>query len=281
MSFCLENIALNRFGEVPADQSDFAVKAIMHEVGHIVGMNPELLKFFRDPKTGRPLTPRPFQLSEEECVSGPSQNVLKPACNTLQLRRDANGVKYYEIVTPTVVQVVRNHFDCQIMTGARLENQPGSPSNCFGSNWDQRLFLMEVMASPIQVTDFFLSPITLAVLEDSGWYIANYTSEFVKINPFGHGAGCDFVTKRCLTDHGLTIPSYSEGFFCNKPLLYTTLGTLDGHYGCDASHRSKAWCDLVDYGTTFFSKFNSPPPDSFQYFANPVRNSLTIMKLNF
>ena len=239
-------------------------------------MNTELLKFFRDPKTGDPLTPRPFLLTEEVCVNGPKLNVYKPSCNTLKLRNDTDGMEYYEIVTPTVLQVVRNQFDCQFMTGARIENQPGVESNCFGSNWDQRLFLMEAMATPPPVTEFILSPLTLALLEDSGWYKANYGSEFVKINPFGHGAGCDFVSKKCLIDKGLTIPSYSKGYFCNDQLKLNRLGLLDGKFGCDASHRSKSMCDLVDYGSDYFAQFAFPPKDKFQYFEDPVRISYVI-----
>ena len=195
----------------------------MHEIGHILGMNVELMKFFRDPQ-GIPLTPRPFEKSEELCVNGERREEYKPACNTLEMEMNQNGVVHYEVVLPTVKQVVRNQFDCAFLQGARLENQPRSDMSCFGDNWDQRLYLMEAMSSPALNTDFYFSPLTLAIMEDSGWYKANYTSEYVKINPFGHGAGCDFVLKDCITENGASIPDYAEGFFCNKQLKYTELG---------------------------------------------------------
>ena len=42
----------------------------------------------------------------------------------------------YEIKTPNVIQVIRNHFDCQILTGARLTHMDTS-SSCFGSYWNE------------------------------------------------------------------------------------------------------------------------------------------------
>ena len=47
-----------------------------------------------------------------------------------------NDAIAYEITTPTVIQVIRNHFDCQILTGARLSHIETS-SSCFGSYWNE------------------------------------------------------------------------------------------------------------------------------------------------
>ena len=41
------------------------------------------------------------------------------------------GIPYYEIVTPTVAQVARNHYNCERMIGMRLENQPTSNGKLF------------------------------------------------------------------------------------------------------------------------------------------------------
>jgi len=223
LSFCLENIQVNFEGKVPESQIIQAKHMIVHELGHILGIHVELFKFFRD-SFGNPLTQRPFNLTMAECVDGERRPVIMPSCSTLRLHKEITGLAYYEVVTPTVRQVVRNHFDCQVLRGARLENQPKSKMNCFGTNWDQRLFLMEAMSSPALATDFYLSPLSLALLEDSGWYHVNYTSHHVKTNPFGHGAGCDFVVKPCLLERGLTVPRYSKNYFCNDPLKFTSLG---------------------------------------------------------
>jgi hypothetical protein len=61
-----------------------------------------------------------------------------------------------------------------------------------------------------------ISPLTLALLEDSGWYKGNYSA--TEISPFGHAAGCPFVEEDCIVDGG-DVPSYSKGFFCNELLV--------------------------------------------------------------
>jgi len=47
--------------------ADMSLLAI-HEVGHALGFTVNLLKYFRDPETGEPMTPRPFQPSAVTCV---------------------------------------------------------------------------------------------------------------------------------------------------------------------------------------------------------------------
>merc|ERR1712157_356046 len=97
----------------------------------------------------------------------------------------------------TVIQVVRNHFDCQVLTGARLNHYDNSVS-CFGSFWDERYFFGEDWTpSDIHVEGFFrFSSLTLALLEDSSWYKANFKN--ARTNSFGHGAGCGFILDTCL-----------------------------------------------------------------------------------
>lgn len=77
-----------------------------------------------------------------------------------------------------------------------------------------------------------ISPLTLALLEDSSWYVANYTisSEI----PFGRGSGCEFARGGCADNEKV-----SKGFHC------TDIGTL----GCDPSHSFKAKCDFLDTST--------------------------------
>ena len=117
-----------------------------------------------------------------------------------------------------------------------------------------------------------ITPFTIAVLEDSGWYKV----KFAKTNNmvFGFGAGCGFVTSKCI-DEG-EIPSYSNGHFCTDIIPFTIGGMpnpLTTQYGCDIDHRNKAVCDLVDYSEPpTSSSGQDPPPTQFQYFSSPVRN---------
>ena len=50
----------------------------------------------------------------------------RPSLSTMRMGKWDPGIPYYEIVTPTVAQVARNHYNCDRMVGMRLENQPTS-----------------------------------------------------------------------------------------------------------------------------------------------------------
>ena len=107
-----------------------------------------------------------------------------------------------------------------------------------------------------------MSSVTLALLEDTGWYIGNYS--IATKSTFGHGAGCDFVNDPCIVNGG-EVPSSSRGFFCNS------LSSLNSQsVQCTPTHKSLGYCDLFDLeeeniDQTFF------PPAKFQYFNQDVR----------
>lgn len=94
------------------------------------------------------------------------------------------------------------------------------------------------MAAKGQVTA--ISPLTLALLEDSSWYLANYTvsSEI----SFGRGAGCQFAHGSCELDDngGLQVNAHGRGFHCAEM----------GKMGCDITHTSKARCDALAGGVS-------------------------------
>jgi len=56
--------------------------------------------------------------------------------------------------------------------GMPLENTPTSMCSPISSHWEQRVFVNEVMVASESVTaGAHLSAVTLALLEDSGWYL--------------------------------------------------------------------------------------------------------------
>ena len=79
---------------------------------------------------------------------------------------------------------------------------------------------------------FSLSPLTLALLEDSSWYKADFSK--ATSSSFGHGAGCGFVEGKCLVEG--EVPTYSKGFFCNSESEGESIG-------CDYTHAMKAFCN--------------------------------------
>ena len=81
-----------------------------------------------------------------------------------------------------------------------------------------------------------ISPLTLALLEDSSWYTANYKNS--SETAFGRGAGCGFARSGgCLFDETSSeLDIDSSAFHC----------TEIGEMGCDTSHSYKAKCDFLD-----------------------------------
>lgn len=153
----------------------------------------------------------------------------------------------------------------------------------------------------------------LAILEDSGFYRANYSETFTEISPFGHGAGCDFIQKACSEESSNTT---TRGFFCDDTMRiyqnneeeqqnderklsqeqiqyynqkqkdnllekdkqnphHRRLQQSELAYTCDFSHRYKAGCDLADYGTVL--------PEYMQYFplTNPSVGTFVIHEADF
>lgn len=111
-----------------------------------------------------------------------------------------------KMVTPRVEAAAQLYFGCDTLQGAELENQvrcsssssrvwqlcplagvgshtsrlgvvlsepfpqPTTPCVAYGSHWEQRLFMDSVMSSTMGHNPK-LNPITLAMFEDSGWYL--------------------------------------------------------------------------------------------------------------
>mmetsp|Transcript_17574 Transcript_17574/g.31773 ORF Transcript_17574/g.31773 Transcript_17574/m.31773 type:complete len:345 (+) Transcript_17574:784-1818(+) len=258
-----------------------------HELTHVLGMNSNDVPFFYSHATKKPRTPRdqwnrPPISQNVPCVDGTIKNDVTTASeNTLKKVTTANGQITYEIVTETVANVVRNQFNCQRLTGGRLENQPTAANDCFGSHWDhvswinieslsllsqvfavadlyltftqfylhpQRLFNNEFMAAVNTGSTQYISALTLAFLEDSGWYRPNYA--VAQNSPFGLGAGCEFVEDQCIQNG--TVPEWAEGTFCSSA----------ASVGCTSDKHLVAYCDI--------SQWDEHLPAAYQYFEDPV-----------
>ena len=242
------------------------ITVAIHELAHILGMDSHLFKFFRDGTTGEPLTRRPFTRRTVRCVDGISRLMFFASDKVLQWNSTSEGMYYFDMVTPHVAAVARNQFDCPLLKGARLENQRVR-GNCVGTHWDERLFLTELMGQVYSGEVDVLSPLTLAFMEDTGWYQVNYRN--VTLSPFGRGLGCDFVNQPCIVND--TVPSYADHAFCDKPITFVgetisdqTLNSLT----CDPSHTAFTFCDLFD-ARQVPTDFVTLPDNPFHYFTDP------------
>ena len=161
---------------------------------------------------------------------------------TLNLVTESDSVYY--IISPKALSKARQHFNCASISGIPLENQGGQGS--MGSHWEARYMLGDYMIST-NYSDTVLSDITLALLEDFGFYKVNYYSG--GLFKFGKNKGCDFFNEKCINRNG---PISEE--FCispNQPM-------------CTASRTNKGSCVINDYNLSDISI-----PEEYQYFDNP------------
>jgi hypothetical protein len=175
MIICTDGINLN--SEASKAQ---ALDTVTHEFAHMLGLNSDLFPYFMDPLTGTKRTPNKTPQSVL-CVDGIVRKVVLPASNTVKLKTNSQGVRFAEIVTPTVKNIVRSHFNCMNATGARLENQLLSEDDCFGSHWEARIFESEIMAAVTTGIKRFLTPLTLAYFEDT---VCIFIAEMLHLDAF-------------------------------------------------------------------------------------------------
>mmetsp|Transcript_5939 Transcript_5939/g.9113 ORF Transcript_5939/g.9113 Transcript_5939/m.9113 type:complete len:695 (+) Transcript_5939:173-2257(+) len=184
----------------------------VHEIMHTLGFSSTSYASFRSRQTG---------------LKWGYDNVV---------RKNSRG--RMEIVTPRVLEAVRVHFGCDSLTGAELENQGGFGT--LGSHWEKRLFMNELMTASSTLNPIY-SRVTLALFEDSGWYLPDY--RYAQPLEWGAGAGCSFVEDKCIVNGHSKDPK----FFCDAPAAMQ----------CTFDRVAKGYCSITQQP-------NIPPED--QYF---------------
>ena len=222
------------------DPANFEVQVLtaVHEVAHILGFSADSWQYFRK-QDGLPYNTRdafgePVVTNSFTCptTNGGIQDVAVPAVLDISTER---GGLVHKIKTPTVLQVVRDYFDCATLAGVELENQPTTSGACFGSHLENRLFADDAMVA-VDVDDGtgqlpFKSQLMLAILHDSGWYRAEFSATGVSTPRFGRGAGCAFTTDKCVSSSGSALHP-----FC-----------ADSADGCSADYTHTALCAKETY----------------------------------
>ena len=142
-----------------------------------------------------------------------------------------------KIVTSAgALAAARDHFDCQSLTGAEIEDEGGSGTA--GSHWERRTHYDDVMAG-IVGPDMFISAVTLGLLADLGFYAVDYTAAERPL--WMRDAGCGVHASVCNTASG-----GMGRYFCD-PTPSPSLAT------CDANFRSVGVCT----GATYSSALNA------------------------
>lgn len=225
---------------------------VKHEIIHALGFSAGLFALYYD-DNGEPLTPRYMNglpiFNESLGVYQWSEKVVR----TVTRNWDVRGSKMVQhkvvvLVTPRVTEEVRNHFDCPILEGMELENQGGVGTEL--NHWEKRLLENEAMTGSHTQNRVF-SRITLALMEDTGWYRANYS--MAQRLDWGRGKGCDFAMKSCK----FWIDQQSRKKKSVSPFCHTLRGN-PLKLTCRQDQRAVAICNL--------QRFPKSLPQEYQYF---------------
>jgi hypothetical protein len=238
------------------------LKTTIHELAHVLGFISFLYTFFRD-ENGNPLTERDSKgfplLQTRQCLNGTTVRGFYPSEQTVQVKQLPDGRYEHYLITSRVKTIAQNHFGCDTLPGGRLDEFDG---DCVGSHWHERHWYNELMSPVITLTSTnALSYLTLALMEDSGFYQVDYRG--ASPSSFGLNAGCDFVDDNCINDGG-SMPSWGRGNFCNSSLVLSNNGVASeslNNVFCDPSHNYWTVCDL--------SEFIKPESWQISYFTNP------------
>ncbi|KAK7199299.1 major surface protease gp63 [Novymonas esmeraldas] len=146
------------------------------------------------------------------------------------------------IMSPLVVAQARAHFGCSTQTFLELEDMGGEGTKL--SHWKRRSMKDDLMAG-ITVAGIY-SAITIAAMEDTGFYKGNYS--MAEPMMYGRNAGCGLLTEKCVLNGVSRFPA----MFCGSASATKLV--------CTSDRLSVGDCNLVNY--------TSPLPPRFQYFAD-------------
>lgn len=229
------------------------IATVKHELTHVLGFSVSLFAYYRD-QTGRPYlerdtVPGPIPVDPVTGYAKWSDKVIRRVTRTDWLTGAGRVDKQVHlVVTPTVVREVRAHFNCPSLEGAELEDQ-GSDGTSL-THWEKRLFENEAMTGTHTQNSIY-SRLTLAILQDTGWYVANLSR--AERLEWGRDLGCDFAQKSCKSwiesrrAAGLSIKP-----FCDRPKAELL------QISCTDDRSSKAVCNMKFY--------KEPLPEAYRNF---------------
>jgi len=150
---------------------------LIHEMMHTFGFSSSLYKYF----------------------VASNGTVLKGHVSSIDINNDTHTI----VDVAPLTAKLRAFHGCDSIPGAIMENDGGAGTD--DSHFDKKFYLYETMASG-SASGKRTSEFSLALLEGSGWYVANYT--YADNYFYGQGQGCNFIFGTCST----TTASFDE--FC-------------------------------------------------------------------
>jgi len=199
----------------------------LHEMMHVLGFSNSMFPYFMNHTSG--------ELYDQTVVTD---------------THEKDGHETSILVTPHVARAVQRQFGCPSLRGAPLEDQGGSGTAA--SHWEKAVFMDEVMTGSASAA-LVLSNITLALLEDSGWYFPNYS--YGERLLWGENLGCDFVRASC----GTGWPhEEGAGYFC----------TERDKEGCTYDRTARGLCSMKNYNNL---------PEKYRHLSDPSLGGTVIL----
>ncbi|XP_030609410.1 leishmanolysin-like peptidase 2 [Archocentrus centrarchus] len=185
-------------------------QTVIHELFHVLGFSKDLFSTWRD------------------CSSSFSSSRVGADCSPRGKVAHSDGSGHMRIYTPSIVSALQKHLvSTDPELGGPLENLDASPGRV-SSHWESRVVQGSVMAAALgDPTTVRIDPVTLAALQDTGWYSVNLSRAQSLV--WGDGEGTMFGSLSTCQDN-------SSSFFC----------TGSG-YGCHFLHLHKGECQTDQY----------------------------------
>ena len=181
-----------------------------------------------------------------------------------------------------VMEVAKKYFNCtnSSFIGVELDYENGKEVSDGNSvHWSERILLGDYMTPELYYPEQAISEITLALLEDLGWYkVNNYTGGLMR---FGKNKKCDFLFNDCVKENQNPSGFLStfENEFCSN--IYSG---LDPFGTCSSGRQSMGNCsnryqylelhqEYIDYRRDNFTIYGSGfSPSKLLEFC-PISNS--------
>ncbi|KAM4714741.1 ciliated left-right organizer metallopeptidase [Anableps anableps] len=183
------------------------VQTVIHEMFHALGFSKDLFSSWQD------------------CSSS---NQVGASCFPRNKVIHSDGSGQMRIYTPAIISALQRHLmSADPELGGPLENLDAS-SGKVSSHWESRILQGSIMAAALgDPTAVRIDPITLAALQDTGWYSVNLSRAQSLV--WGDGEGAKFGSLSTCKDN-------SSSFFC------TGSGV-----GCHYLHLHKGKCQTDQY----------------------------------
>ncbi|KAI7814651.1 putative leishmanolysin-like [Triplophysa rosa] len=200
MVICREQLSVERYTH------GHVVQTVLHELFHVLGFSKELYSRWRD-----------CSFSSQTGVDCWFHGHVTSTDETGQVR----------LYSPTVISTMQKHLNAtQTDLGALLENKDAG-SDGVSSHWEARVLQGSIMTASLAEPSLVrIDPVTLAALQDTGWYSVNLSRAQSLV--WGEGEGHRFGS--VFTCHN------SSTFFCTGSEL-----------GCHYLHLHKGECLTDQY----------------------------------